>query len=105
MTRGLPRKAAHWFLFLICIVALNAMAAGTGELTERVHSAAGEPVGNATIEISGMAQRLKRGADSAFEIVVPAGDHELVVRSTRYGIESTDVRIGEGTTHHSDVTV
>ena len=103
MTRGLPRKAAHWFLFLICIVALNAMAAGTGELTGRVHSAAGEPVGNATIEISGMAQRLKSGADGAFEIIVPAGDHELVVTSSRYGMARTDVRIAEGTSTTVDV--
>ena len=104
MIRGHSRAAAFPFLFLLfSLIAPAAQASGTGELTGHVRSATGEPVENAMIQISGMAQRVKTGSNGAFETVIPAGDHHLLVTSARFGVASADVKVAEGKSTSVDV--
>src|SRR5687767_5986899 len=89
---------------LLCtLFCASLYAANESAVTGSVVNAGGEPVADAVIEVVGMSQRWKAKSDGAFQVVLPPGDHRLLVTSARYGTALVPVTVSVATSTSVDV--
>ncbi|HYC93760.1 MAG TPA: TonB-dependent receptor [Thermoanaerobaculia bacterium] len=96
------------FCCTLCCASLLAAAGAAADessVTGSIVSAGGEPVADAVIEVVGMARRWKAKGDGAFQVVLPPGDHRLLVTSARHGSALVPVSVSAAASTTVDVTL
>lgn len=92
-------KKTIFYLLLIAVSAVSAFGQNSNRVNGKVVNADGKPVAGATVFLEGTTTTTLTKADGTFALeAIEAGEYNLIVTSSEYAPQSTQITVGDGAT-------